>query len=150
MGAMNGFLDVTVKHKGDKIFLIETSGPDDDTSPELKNLAQMGEFSDFCIKFRKNFNYNAIPLARPKDTWTGKTQVVTPNCAFCNVRSAMDLGSSPVQLLHDPERVRQNGEAVKSEEHVAQVFYFTALWVVAAAGGPLRPRLALRPFASES
>ena len=51
---MDGFLNVSVKHIKDNKYELSTTGPDAVTGPEMKNLAQMGEFTKYTVKIQGN------------------------------------------------------------------------------------------------
>ena len=57
--AMDGFVNVVVKHVKDNEYELWTDGPDEHTSDELRNLAQMGEFTDFTVKMAPGFDFYA-------------------------------------------------------------------------------------------
>ena len=54
---MKGFLNVTVKHIKDNKYELSTTGPDQNTSNELKNLAQLGEYTKYTVKMAKGNNW---------------------------------------------------------------------------------------------
>ena len=47
---MDGFLDVVALHVRDNEYDLLCNGPDDHTSNEMRNLAQMGEFTPFVAE----------------------------------------------------------------------------------------------------
>ena len=52
--AMIGFCNVKVTHMKDNIYTISSNGPDERTSNEARNLNQMGEFTDFTVRLKRN------------------------------------------------------------------------------------------------
>ena len=57
--AMLGFNNVSVEHVKDIVYHVYSTGPDENTSNEMRNLAQMGEFSPYVVK-RKNFMWDKV------------------------------------------------------------------------------------------
>ena len=57
LSAMKGFIDVHVRHVRDNMYELTTDGPDKNTSPEMRNLRQMGEDSQFTIRMLSGFDY---------------------------------------------------------------------------------------------
>ena len=55
--AMEGFLNVIVKHIKDNKYELSTTGPDQNTTDELKNLAQLGEYTKYTVKMAKGYNW---------------------------------------------------------------------------------------------
>jgi hypothetical protein len=55
--AMKGFLNVIVKHIKDNKYELSTTGPDQNTSNELKKLAQLGEYTKYTVKMAKGNNW---------------------------------------------------------------------------------------------
>jgi energy-coupling factor transporter ATP-binding protein EcfA2 len=57
--AMEGFMNVVVKHVNGNEYEIWTDGPDEFTSDEMRNLAQMGEYTDFTLQMAPGFDFYA-------------------------------------------------------------------------------------------
>ena len=56
--AMKGFTNVMVKHVEGNEYELWTDGPDKHTSDEMRNLAQMGEFTKFTVKMAPGFDFS--------------------------------------------------------------------------------------------
>jgi hypothetical protein len=54
---MEGFRNVSVTHERQNVFTITSDGPDEDTSPELRNLAQMADDAPFTVKPLPGFDF---------------------------------------------------------------------------------------------
>tara|TARA_B100000575_G_C23087140_1_gene626565 strand:- start:1096 stop:1263 length:168 start_codon:yes stop_codon:yes gene_type:complete len=52
---MKGFEDLNIDFVSGNKYIISTTGPDNHTSYEMKNLAQMGEFTNYTVKKRGNY-----------------------------------------------------------------------------------------------
>ena len=50
--AMIGFENLNIEFIKDNKYMISTTGPDLSTSNEMRNLAQMGEFTNYTVKKR--------------------------------------------------------------------------------------------------
>lgn len=57
--AMEGFRSVVVRHIHDNIYELGTDGPDENTSHEMRNLSQIGEYTPFTIRMERGFDYMA-------------------------------------------------------------------------------------------
>ena len=53
--AMIGFENLNIEFIKDNKYMISTTGPDSSTSNEMRNLAQMGEFTDYIVKKRGSY-----------------------------------------------------------------------------------------------
>jgi DNA-directed RNA polymerase len=57
--AMDGFTNVKVKHLRANEYELWTDGPDESTSGEMRNLAQMGESHNYTIKMAPGYDFYA-------------------------------------------------------------------------------------------
>ena len=55
---MDGFENVDVSHIKDNEYCLTTTGPDENTSDEMRNLAQMGEYTDFTIRMHDGYDFH--------------------------------------------------------------------------------------------
>ena len=53
--AMIGFENLNIEFIKDNKYMISTTGPDSSTSNEMRNLAQMGEFTNYTVKKRGSY-----------------------------------------------------------------------------------------------
>ena len=62
---MKGFENLSVHHVSNNKYMISTSGPKPHISKEMKNLSQMGEFTNYTVKKRGGFFFKS-PRRRKK------------------------------------------------------------------------------------